>query len=247
MKKIFLVFYCLLTLVFTFSCLSNYAQLDKSVNATPEKEYNFDYLIEYDYFLSEKDSVSQTRLFFTNSKSANYNLVVYEKDSLHYHMEFYDQDKISFEGYILKENFITNEEIEFLCKHIKINRNYFKHQISNYGFTNLKDTLLENKSFIRYKLSHENLTKKGKRFINRIGTNYYIIQNETQFHVPILRHSTAYEEYKKERNIPKGIFKEMYWVKNGTNVAQYLYKLKKYNKIDLKIIIEEGCEFYKKE
>ena len=80
-------------------------------------------------------------------------------------------------------------------------------------------------------------TKKGK-----LGTEVYIVDKETQFHLPILNFSTAYEEWKTERDLPNGIFYEKYFI-DYYGLLDSKETLINIWKIDKKIVINKDCDY----
>jgi len=219
------------------------SKIDQSVDATPQKMYRFDYLASYDYNISEVDSVTERRLVLSSSNNPNYYIEVSEKDSLTYTADFFDQDKIYSTFSLPKEYFVRAKSIKLECKSVLVNRNYHKFQTENYAFSRMGDTLLAGDSFARYKFSNVALPEKVLKR-KKIGTNYYIVENDTEFHLPLFKHPTAYEEYKKEGNVPNGILKSLYFVRYGTTDKQFVYILRAYKKINLVLQIEDGCDFY---
>jgi hypothetical protein len=117
--------------------------------------------------------------------------------------------------------------------------NSYKFRVKEYDFFNQKDTIINNKSFSRYKLSSIKPKKIEK---NKLGTEYYIIDKLSNFHLPILKFSTAYEEWKKNKNIPYGIFFEKYFI-DYYGFLDSREKLVNYWKINKKIVIQKECDY----
>jgi len=218
-----------------------------------QKQYRFDYLVEYELTLF-KDSLKIEnrpfrkidekikRYYLTNSKNNDFIAIVTEKDSLNYRLVLKDNNGIYSNVIILKTNLNSAEFINIDCEYINQYSNNYKYQIKNYDFFILKDTVIDEISFSRYKLSSIK-PKKVKR--KKLGTKFYIIDKSTKFHLPILNFSTAFEEWKDNKNLPNGIFKEKYFIDyNGALDSNE--KLIKYWKIDKTIIISKGCDYTKK-
>lgn len=91
-----------------------------------------------------------------------------------------------------------------------------------------------------YILKSNNSKREKKK---KLATFYYYLENNTGFHLPLLEHETAYEEWELERNIPNGIPKEMYYLDYGKVEILMLYKLKRIIKIDKILTIPEGCKY----
>jgi len=218
-----------------------------------QKQYKFDYLIEYEvtYY---KDSVkiknrpfrkkdkTFKKYYLTNSKKNNYTAVITELDSLSYKMIFKDQNGIYSNVTFLKSDLNKAEFINIDCKYVTKYQNLFKYQTKNYNFFKLNDTVINGKAYSKVKLASIR-PKTIKR--KKLGTEFRIIDKETSFHLPILDFSTAYEEWKTEGNLLKGIFFIKYFI------DYYGYLDSKENlinfwKVDKKIVINEECNYTEK-
>jgi hypothetical protein len=175
----------------------------------------------------------------TNSKKNNYTAVITELDSLKYKMIFKDENGIYSNVTILKSNLKKAEFINIDCKYVSRYRNPYKYQTKNYDFFELKDTLIKGKTYSKYKLESIK-PKKVKR--KKLGTEFYIINNRTEFHLPILNFSTAYEEWKTKRNFPNGIFLEKYFIDFYGQLDSKECFIN-YWKIDKKILIQKECDY----
>lgn len=215
-----------------------------------QKQYNFDTLIEYDVTFY-KDSIKNKNIptiqiekkskkyYLTNSKNNDYLAIVKEKDSLNYSLIFVDNNGIYSKVIILKSDLNKAEFVNLDCEHVFRLQNPYKYQTKNYDFFLLADTIINDESYIRYKFSSIK-PKRVKR--KKIGTDFFIIEKSTDFHLPLLSFSTAYEEWKSNKTIPNGIFKEKYFI-------DYYGKLKSREKlvmrweVDKKIILQEECNY----
>ncbi len=214
-----------------------------------QKQYEFDYVLEYEQTFY-KDSLKipnhrfrekeekRKKYYLTNSKKNNYTAVITELDSLNYQMIFKDANGIYANVKVLKSELFKAEFINIDCNSIQRYDNRFKYQTRNYAFFKLKDTLFNGTSYARYKLASIKPKRVKKK---KIGTIFYSIANETSFHLPVLDRSTAYEEWKTTKNIPNGIFYEKYFIEyNGELDTKET--LINYSKIDKKIVIDEACD-----
>ena len=209
-----------------------------SINCLSQKSYSFDYLIEYD-FKSYSDSLSDKKTYYlTNSKENSYYVKLESLDTLNFNFEFIAQDRIWSKTTIPKSDFFQAQYINLDCNENLTYRNHFKFRTKKYRFEILPDTALKNSLLKNYRLQYIGKKKRNKSF--PVGTNLYIIENSTNFHLPILTHSTAFEEWKEEMNIPNGIFKEKIFY-DFNNEIKYKYILKKYYKIDKVILIQDDC------
>lgn len=229
-------------LVIIFLLIANYS--------FSQKLYEFDYLLEYESTFY-KDSIKfKNRKFFkkdetikkyylTNSKKNNYVAIVTELDSLNYKIIFKDQNGIYSNATFLKTDLNKAEFINIECKYVHRYENRYKYQTKNYDFFKLNDTVINKKHFSFFKLeSIRPKTVKRKK----LGTQYYIIDTETAFHLPVLDFSTAYEEWKTDSYLPNGIFLEKYFI-DYYGFLHSKEKLINYWKIDKKIVINNACNY----
>lgn len=210
-----------------------------------QKRYEFDYLIEYKRTFY-KDSLTEktiSRFYLTNSKKNSYLAVITNSDSLNYQMDFKDENGLTFNVNFLKSDLNKAEFINAECGYISKYRNPYKFRIKEYDFFNLKDTLINGIEFARYKLTSIK-PKKEKR--KKLGTEIYIIDKNTKFHLPVLYSPTAYEEWKSKKNVPNGIFKERLLFDYYGNLS-VKEEMIGYHKINKTIIIDEKCDYTQNE
>ena len=208
-----------------------------ALSFSQNKEYHFDYLLEYEITFHKED-ISRFKYYLTNSKDNSYLGIMKETDSLHFELIFKDYDMAYAKVIFLKSDFFEAEYINIECENVSENKNIYKYQTKNYDFHILKDTEINSTVYSTYKLQSN--IKLKKRIRKGIGTNYYIIDNSTAFHLPILQHPTAYEEWKLNKNLPNGIFYELTFV-NPLNERHNSEILKSYHKIDKKVVIVGKC------
>lgn len=179
-----------------------------SFSVFAQKIYTFDYKITYDYKLNDSSKLSEV-IYYTNSKDNSYILKIVEKDSLNFEFTFNDNNGIYFKSLFDKKQLENTEDFLLDCEVVKFFFNPYKYQTDNYSFQNMKYALMEGEYYPFYILKSID-PKREKR--KKLPVFYYYIENNTEFHLPILNHSTAYEEWKLERNIPNGIAKEMFYL-----------------------------------
>lgn len=75
----------------------------------------------------------------------------------------------------------------------------------------------------------KNSNKKKEKRLN-LAHIIYILGKETDFHLPVFLHSTAYEEWKEERFLPNGILNSFYYLTWDKKIVQH-YKLNQTYKI----------------
>lgn len=203
-----------------------------------QKNYSFDYMLVYDFKSNDTSKVEEI-VFYTNSKDNSYFLRAFRKDSLQYSVVFIVHDKISSKVVFPKDK-LNSPKITLDCKFISMRSYAFKYQTDNYEFINKKYALMEGEYHPFYILKSNNPKRERKK---KLATFYYYLENNTEFHLPLLEHETAYEEWKLEKNIPNGIPKEMYYLGFGKEEMYMLYRLKKIVKIDKLLIIPKECDF----
>ena len=223
MKNQFLLFLLFTTSLFSFG----------------QKKYSFDYAIQYNFQMTDTSKV-QKQIFLTNSKDNSYVLRVMEKDSINYKLFFLDQNGVTSTTYLSKKDFLDAEIISLKCDFVSRYRNPFKYQTDNYDFINQKDTLINNISYSMY-IIKSNKPKREKR--KRLGTLHFVVEKNTDFHLPILLEVTPYEEWKKERNIPNGIPKQFYFTNYLNNTKTFIYNLVDFVKINRFVIIPDECDY----
>ena len=204
-----------------------------------QKKYCFDYAIQYNFQMTDTSKV-QKQIFLTNSKDNSYVLRVMEKDSINYKLFFLDQNGVTSTTYLSKKGFLDAEIISLKCDFVSRFGNPYKYQTDNYDFINQKDTLINNVNYSMYFIK-SNKPKKEKR--KRLGTLHFVVEKNTDFHLPILLEVTPYEEWKKERNIPNGIPKQFYVTKYLSNTKTLIYNLVDFVKIDKFIIVPDECDY----
>ena len=224
-KKFFMWYFLFLAFTMSSTCFG-------------QKKYHFDYLLEYEFKSSVDSSFNKTLYYITNSRDNSYFAKIRSIDTLSFGLVFHVQDLLLADVKLKKYDFFNLETLTINCESNYLMENIFKFRVKEYEFNILTDTLIDNKYLSQYKLEY---TGKRKRKKSRpIGTNHYIIKDSTQFHLPILTHSTAFEEWKKERNIPNGIFQEKIFYDYKSEIS-YKYILKEYQRINKTIIIPEEC------
>ncbi len=221
MKYLFILFYLI------FFC--SYAQ----------ENYSFDYLLEYQLIYHKDSTKNRIIRYLTNSKDNSYFMKIVDKNSLSYGLEFVAHDKLYSSSNCTKIAFLNANVINLTCEGLYYLENSYKFRTKDYKFENIKDKREGDLSRQRYRFTYIGKRKKKKSF--PIGTNEYIIENSTEFHLPILTHPTEFEEWKKEGGIPNGIFKSKSFFDYQNNL-EATYTLLKYQKVEKTVIISEDCK-----
>jgi hypothetical protein len=208
-----------------------------SILSIGQRKYFFDYFIEYDFQSSETENRKKVFLL-TNSKDNSYYIRVFEKDSLTYNVYFLDSNGIFSTAYIDKKDFLAAETISLKCNFITHFSNPFKYQVDNYHFENKNDTIIDKESF-KYYILKSNNPKREKR--KKLAVNHYVVERNTEFHLPILvNFVTALEEYKVDNIIPNGIAKVLY-IKSFYKKKLGIYSLNYFVKINKFLIVPKEC------
>lgn len=216
------------TLLFVY-CFSAFAQ----------KQYTFDYIIEYKT-THIKDTLIKdwTMYLLTNSKDDSYLVQLIEKDSLNFSLNFIDHNEMSSHVIINKKDFSEVEFINISCNDIVHSMHPFKELVKHYYFTKPKDTLIDNKKYITYAIKTHNMRRKKRK---KIGSDIYIVDKETSFHVLVFSFPTTYETYKENGNITNGIFIKKIF-SDYLNELWSIQERINYLPTNKKIIISGDCE-----
>ncbi|WP_264559777.1 hypothetical protein [Flavobacterium sp. N2270] len=218
--------------ILTFLCItsSNYSQ----------KNYHFDTVLEYDIkqftFNNKKDTIDY---FLINSKNNSYVLHV-NNDSLITKFLFIDQNGNSVIGELNSKDFFKAETINNDCNIVRPFTNPYKKQVENYYYVNLKDTVINTKSYFHYAIK----SNKSISYIKRknIKTYHYIVEKDNSNFLPFLLSSTSYEEWKKEKNIPNGVAYIIYFEDIEGNITTKM-TLKNHISIDKYFTIPKNCDY----
>ena len=178
-----------------------------SVSVLAQKKYAFDYKITYDYKLKDTSELKEI-VYYTNSKDNSYVLKIADKDSVYCEFTFLDNNGIYFKTLFDKKQLETTEDFLVDCEIVKSYSNPYKYQTDNYDYE--KGQYLSEGKTLTYYFLKSNRPSREKR--KKLSTFYYYVENDTDFHLPILTCATPYEEWKLERNIPNGIAKEMFYL-----------------------------------
>lgn len=208
--------------------------------AFTQKSYEFDTLLKYECrFNTNISDTTTTQYIYTNSKDNSYSILVREDNSLYYSISFIDFKNYSSKVPVLKSELFNATEINITnCRDVFNFTNKYKYKTKHYDFINLKDTLINNEILPAYKLVYLKGEKRKRR--RKVGSSKYIIKKNTQYHLPILRYSTAFNEWNLEKNIPNGIYQE-FIIKNYNGKIVNHYKLQEITKINLTLNVVEPC------
>jgi hypothetical protein len=209
-----------------------------SLTVSSQKKYFFDYIIEYKF---QKDPASKVEKLYllTNSKDDTYECRVYEEDSLNFRIDFIDEIGIRSNSIIDKSEFFKAETISLLCESIHYQKEKYKYDSGRFDFINKKDTLINGVYYKNYEMKHRKI-KNARKY--KRGISYYIVENNTEFHLPLLIFSGVFDVRETSKNIPNGIAKEIFSLSYDKKQYEFVYKLLQYVKIKKYFIIPENCD-----
>lgn len=203
-----------------------------------QKKIEFDYLITYKR-INYIDSTSTIEQYLTNAKDNSYLARFVSKGST-YVLKLDQYEGVYAKVLFNKIEFDNAEILNIDCDYISSFKsiNHAKYQVKYYDFINLSDTLIADKKYHHYRLKSIRSDKYRKR--KEIGQYDYIIEESTDFHLPIFIHPTAYEEWKQSKTLIKGIFKEKFFTNYLGEIGEK-YELIRYQKIKKIITIPKEC------
>ena len=159
-----------------------------------QTNFQFDYLLEYEFIHYVDSTKSEKKTYLTNSKDNSYNLEITNKDSLTYKLFFLKQDYIRSHINILKKTFQSNINININCKEIFLGSNPNKFQVENYNYIKIDDTL----SFEEYKM----VCLKPEKYNKKKNIGYYKLKFDKNLpaHLPNFQFDKLYEKWKKDKS-----------------------------------------------
>ncbi|MDI6032779.1 hypothetical protein QLS91_06805 [Flavobacterium sp. LB2P84] len=212
-----------------------------SLTVSSQKKYFFDYIIEYKFQANQTSKVER-RYLLTNSKDDTYECRVYEEDSLNFSIDFRDEKGIRSNSIIDKSEFFKAETISLLCESIHYQKERHKYDSGRFDFINKKDTLINGIYYKNYAMKYNKIAESRK--YNR-GISHYVIENNTEFHLPLMMFSGVFDVCETSKNIPNGIAKEIFTLSYDKKQYVFVYKLLQFVKIKKYIIIPKNCNPYK--
>ena len=213
MKKLFLF-----TILFFTTCF--YGQ----------QTYSFDYFIEYEYIRPKENKVG-TFYLLTNSKDNSYHVHLSAEDSTTFNLNFRTENFRSY-SIVDRESFINAKTIKLSCESVALQKD--KTNLKRYDFTNDSDTLIENKKYKRYSMQYRK-ARDSKKY--KTAKSFYVVENATEFHTPLLLLSSEFDGYFTSELFPNGIAKEVYSTSEFGPKSHY--KLVSYTKVNKTIIIPD--------
>lgn len=176
------------------------------------------------------------RYYMVNSQQNEYFALIFEKDSLNYHLYLFDHKrKVNANAVALKSDLNDADLIDMNCKNIFSTMDSLKSE--DYDFSQLKDTLINDESFFHYKYSFRN-KKKAKR--KKIGTYYFVIDKSSNFDLPFFRQLNLFEKWVSNKKMPMGLIKEIYYI-DYYGKLRFTEKLIDFISTEKKIYIPKSC------
>lgn len=223
--------YIIIPLLFLFFTLNTYGQ----------NKYSFDYMIEYHFQRTENSKVEIIYLL-TNSKDDSYSArLTKSKSQLQgFDVNFRADSGLTSEVIIDKVEFLKAESITLPCEHLRFYKALDeKYDADRYDFTNENDTLINGSLFRHYTMKYHKL-KESKRYKGAIS--HYIVENNTEFHKPLLALSYSFDDDMTSKKFPNGIANEIFTTSYDGKSLNYIFKLIQYVKINKYFLIPENCD-----
>ena len=175
------------------------------------KTYEFDYIIEYKNLIGKNKTV----FYLTNSKDNQYFALLsgVSRDTIN--LRFYKHNTIKINQKIHKKEFYNSETIDIEKPKGHYSSNIYLSKTD--GFSNLSDTIISDNAYKRYLFSTIHDLKI-----------HYTIEPNTEFHLPILTGGKIFKSWNKDKSIPNGVFKEMYFEDEYGKIVEAHYQLVEY-------------------
>lgn len=191
-------------------------------------EYHFNTQLVYEVTNLKNQNKNRIVTYWVNKEDNSYNAFQISISNKENEVTFLDYNGIYWKGEIKAED-LLKPKITLRKEQMTPYGNPYKYQVDNYDFTELKDTILDNKICKRFMLKSTNaVIEKDKK----LGKEIYVIDTSSNIK-PMLPFSTAYEIWKTRKNIPNGLIVEKYFF-NYKNEMVIKEKLKNSKNINLK-------------
>ncbi|AZQ44146.1 hypothetical protein [Nonlabens ponticola] len=214
--------------------------------ASAQKVYEFDHVLEYQYTLVE-DFVKPgndteypvTKLYLTNSATSDYYALLMPHDNENYMIYMFDRNGLKSESKMKKADFIKAEFISIPCRDVDPLSNPFKDVIEYTAYNQINDTTINNVVHERWILKHTDQTKVDSEKLASIA---YILNPKMKYHAPLLPFATEYEMLKAGFKAPKSLHLERKTINYDKRVSK-IERFIEAKKIDKKIIIQSICDY----
>ncbi len=202
-----------------------------------QKQYAFDYKIEYD-FQYDEPSKPEKLFFFTNSNDNSYFLMAKEVDGIYVNLDFYDENGIRSMSSALKETFQKSGNITLKCEFVRRQNDKEKQLNDRYVFSVNQDTLIDN-----VKMNVHNLRYSSRKDSKKYNTGFtsYIVEPNTGFHKPLLAFSFGFDVILRNDDMQNGIAKEIFTTGYKQKDKRFIYQLTSYSKVEKFLVIPKEC------
>lgn len=201
-----------------------------------QKTYEFDYMIQYDFYWDHKTSRPTKYIYLTNSQNNEFTAVLTESDSTNYKLDFLDHKGNHSISTIRKNLFSSSKSLRMKCNDVKPHSNTRRSLAKRFDFLIKEDTIISGDLFGHY------ILKSRKH--DDSAVEHYIIYTSLDQHLPILRYSTAFVKWESTMNLPNGIIFEKYLM-NVDGKKRHKLVLKSYAITNKAIIVPEDCDYSK--
>jgi hypothetical protein len=202
-----------------------------------QKKYVFDYSLEYDFQMNETSEVKKVYLL-TNSKDNSYYIYAEEIENGYLNIKFKDNNGFYSKFSIKKENAFDSLSIKLNCEWVK-KQNFLKeNDLKRYVFQLNKDTIIQNKNYKQHTLRYKK--KYDSKFYDK-GFAHYVVEENTDFHMPLLLFSSSFDVALINKEIPNGIPKIIFTTNKKEDENTFIYKLASYTKITKELIFPKEC------
>lgn len=203
-----------------------------------QKVYEFDHLIDYNFYWDHKTHEPVEYTYLTNSQNNEFTAVLIESDSVTLKLDLLDHKGNHAISYINRELFNSSSSLTIKCSDVRPHSNMKKSLIKRFDLIVQNDTLISGDQLGHYILR--------SRKNDNTAIEHYIVDISLDRHLPILRHSTAFGRWQRSQNLPNGIISERYLMgKNGKK--RHRLVLKEYAVIHKSIRISEDCDYSESE
>lgn len=202
-----------------------------------QKKYVFDYSLEYDFQSNETSEVKKVYLL-TNSKDNSYYIYAQEIENGYLNIKFRDNNGFYSMFSIKKENAFDSLSIKLNCEWVKKQNFLRENDLKRYVFQLNKDTIIQNQKYKQHKLRFKK--KYDSKFYDK-GFAYYIVEENTDFHMPLLLFSSSFDVALINKEIPNGIPKILFTTNRKEDENTFIYKLVSYTKITKELIFPKEC------
>ncbi len=169
-------------------------------------EYNFNRRLTYEVTDLKNQQNKRIITYLINEQDNSYNAFQNNILSNQNEITFVDQNGIYWKGQIKTED-LNKPKISLEKEQMTNYSNPYKYQVDNYDFIELKDTVLNEKVCKRFMLKSNDAEREKKK---KLGTEIYVIDTSSNMK-PMLTFVTAYEIWKKRKNLPNGLIMEKYF------------------------------------